>query len=232
MTDQKDAAPAQQQKMSKSKFSIGTVAVNEEATVNSIKADNGHDPVGWNMAGGCDAHALSGIKGGDGECDDVMDELADIEIPLHLEPADVMASSDPSITRADEGAPSLANGWDENAVISCFELAIQSHSMRHDELVGRGEEAGRVSWEPGPNVSPMVTSTSLDDESGGERIDTRVKDHGNFSSLDGGEPEKDERWRPRPVPLPGWAVDPAYAAAHLDRSAEENADIQHLASKG
>mmetsp|Transcript_7410 Transcript_7410/g.14769 ORF Transcript_7410/g.14769 Transcript_7410/m.14769 type:complete len:209 (+) Transcript_7410:781-1407(+) len=200
------------------------------------KGGSSDDPVGWNAAaGGCDnsARANHGDGGKSDSEDDacMMDELANVEIPLHLEPAATNTQStspdDSAIIRADAGAPSLVNGWDDNAAISCFELAVKSHSMTHDEFVGEGEGEGRASWEPGPNVLPKISpldhnagsksngTTGKDKESTSEKaqglLDEATRD-GHTDAVD----KKNERWRPRPVPLPNWAVDPAYAAAHLD----------------
>ena len=55
---------------------------------------------------------------------------------------------------------------------------------------------------------------------------TSISDH--FGENEDGASEKEDQkkpWKPRPLPLPAWAVDPIYAAANL--TSRGLGDIKH-----
>jgi len=173
----------------------------------------------------------------DDDDDDIMADLADVDVPIPIH--DAMGGDDEDEDDSDSdddnqsalpntaitaGLPSLANGWDDHAVASCFDRAIRTHSMTAEELAGEANASG---WEAGPNVVPRkanqlpcpipkveVVTTSISDNFGMEKEDT--------SSSPEEEDTKKEPWRPRPVPLPVWAVDPVYAAAKLHSTSDGN----------
>mmetsp|Transcript_32501 Transcript_32501/g.95800 ORF Transcript_32501/g.95800 Transcript_32501/m.95800 type:complete len:289 (-) Transcript_32501:131-997(-) len=193
--------------------------------------------------------------GGEDDDDDddaMMDDLAEVElhIPLHnIMGGDDSESSDDSDSRTNgtgapsdavmARAPSLANGWDDHAVTSCFDRAIQTHSMTAEELV----DETNAGWEAGPNVlPPVVRSDDLDlpKKNGGAvasanstkigttakqqalcesaktiEVTTSISDHFRDDN-NNAEGDQKEPWRPRPLPLPVWAVDPVYAAACME----------------
>lgn len=181
------------------------------------------------------AAASAGEQDDDDDDDAMMDDLAEVElhVPLH----DIMGSDDDdddSLRKngkeAPSGvvtsrAPSLVNGWDDHAVASCFDRAIQMHSMTAEEIL-----AASGGWEAGPNVVPPKRSTTESAEktasakqleqtlSEGAKMEvtTSISDH--FGDDRNGDGVQKNPWKPTPLPLPTWAVDPVYAAAETTMS--------------
>ena len=180
---------------------------------------------------------------GDDEGDMMMADLANVDVHIALHDMDDSDSDggknddNPSKlmvdTEATARAPSLVNGWDDNAAISCFDRAIRMHSMTAEELAD--EMANDSGWEAGPNVLPLAmsaengaASTSAENQETAsnqpmihvdnvEVVTTSISDHFGENDDNGMEQNEKKPWRPRPLPLPAWAVDPTYAAAHLSK---------------
>ena len=185
--------------------------------------------------------------------DDDLADLADMDvrIPLH-DMDDSESDEDNDDSNADLSmakneitarAPSIANGWDDSAVTSCFDRAIRMHSLTAVQLARETEGDG---WEAGPNALPPTMARNTCTENGVascnsadenketttteqpicavanvEVVTTSISDP--FGENEGtGALQKEEEaadpkksWKPRPLPLPPWAVDPVYAAANL-----------------
>ena len=185
---------------------------------------------------------------GDDEGDMMMADLANVDVHIALHDMDDSDSDggknddNPSKlmvdTEATARAPSLVNGWDDNAAISCFDRAIRMHSMTAEELAD--EMTNESGWEAGPNVLPLAmtaenvtASTSAENEETaskqpmihvdnvndgvGQVVTKSISDHFGENDDNGMEQNEKKPWRPRPLPLPAWAVDPTYAAAHLSK---------------
>ena len=203
-------------------------------------------------------------QGGDGtSCNDDDDDLTDladvdVHIPLHDMDDSETDDEDNGDNNADPSmadnevtarAPSIANGWDDNAVTSCFERAIRMHSMTAVQLA---HETNGDGWEAGPNVLPLTTMTrstengaaSSDSAENNETTNTEQPicsvakievvttsicdpfgENDDAEAVKGEEDQK-KRWKPRPLPLPAWAVDPIYAAANLTSTSRGLGDIK------
>ena len=209
-------------------------------------ADSFNGPRPEPCAGGLDASAAAGGGGGGGgdgngemnggsvhkrndTCNDDDDDLADLaDVDVHValhdmddsETDDEDNNADPSTANNEvtARAPSIVNGWDDNAVASCFERAIRMHSRTAAQLA---QETNGDGWEAGPNALPATMARSTENGAASsnpaenEVATTSISDH--FGENEGGLSEEDQKkpWKPRPLPLPAWAVDPIYAAANL-----------------
>ena len=182
--------------------------------------------------------------------DDDLADLADMDvrIPLH-DMDDSESDEDNDDSNADLSmakneitarAPSIANGWDDSAVTSCFDRAIRMHSLTAVQLARETDGDG---WEAGPNVLPPTMARSTENGADSrniadenvettnteqpicavanvEVVATSISDPFGENESTGAPPKEEEAdqrksWKPRPLPLPAWAVDPVYAAANL-----------------
>ena len=195
----------------------------------------------------------------DDDVDAMMDDLAEVElhVPLHMGDEGSESDDDDDESLPKNGkeapsemvtarAPSLTNGWDDHAVTSCFDRAIQMHSMTAEEILAADEVSG--GWEAGPNVVPPnrydaldrpktkkngVGSTATESaetttsakqpkqtlcEGAKIEVTTSISDPFVGDNGNNGDGDQENPWRPRPLPLPTWAVDPVYAAAETTMS--------------
>ena len=228
---------------------VGLAAATEGTGTSSNGVHEQQTPVHGKEGQGVDQE-LGGNGDDDDDDDDddeheMMADLADVDVHIPLQDMDDSETDDddngrnvdPSVVdnEATAGAPSLANGWDDNAVASCFERAIQMHSMTAEELAH--ETSGGSGWEAGPNVLPPTVTRSTENAAAAgnlaennertteqpicnaaksEVVATSISHH--FGENEGESSEQDDQkksWKPRPLPLPAWAVDPIYAAASI-----------------
>ena len=190
----------------------------------------------------------------DDDDDAMMEDLAEVElhVPLHMGDEGSESDDDDDESLPKHGgeapsemvtarAPSLTNGWDDHAVTSCFDRAIQMHSMTAEEILAADEVSG--GWEAGPNGVPpnrsdvidlpktkknVVGSTATESaetttsakqpkqtlcEGAKIELTTSISDHFGGDNGNNEDGDQENPWRPRPLPLPTWAVDPVYAAA-------------------
>ena len=195
----------------------------------------------------------------DDDVDAMMDDLAEVElhVPLHMGDEGSESDDDDDESLRKNGkeapsemvtarAPSLTNGWDDHAVTSCFDRAIQMHSMTAEEILAADEVSG--GWEAGPNAVPPnrydaldrpktkkngVGSTATESaetttsakqpkqtlcEGAKIEVTTSISDPFVGDNGNNGDGDQENPWRPRPLPLPTWAVDPVYAAAETTMS--------------
>ena len=151
--------------------------------------------------------------------DEMLDGLADVSFPLGR--FDDAEDDDPESggegggsgngggNAAASHAPTLQGGWDDGAIASCFKIALGTHDLGPAEL----ERA--AGWEAGPPMVPARFRTAEARAMGGGGSDRGAQgaEGAGGESLDGRA--GGARWKPKPLSLPEWAVDPAFAAAKL-----------------
>ena len=92
----------------------------------------------------------------------------------------------------------LGAGWDDSAIIRCFDLALQTHDSK---------DVNKGCFHPLSINHSNIVEEIQNDGGGCVNVNVNVKPQ-ESSDLDLDPPP---RWRPGDLPLPQWAVDPWYA---------------------
>ena len=136
----------------------------------------------------------------DDEDDNEFMQEMQLEFPLHITDDDDDDDEEEEYNKGESNKKkhiphlNLAAGWDDSAILRCFDLAIQTHDSQniHDHCAHPFDF----------NVNAATDKQKQEHK----RVEERSRANTGDNAVD-----PPLRWRPGDLPLPQWAIDPWYA---------------------